>query len=181
MRKYLFYISVLLVFVAIAEVQAKATDEVKDYECSEKEDSRIYCVYKNTNKPVSGKIKKRNGDNYASIENFSKGYLDGLCSYFDADGKIMERTYYKQGVKNGNSKLYYPNRSFRRVVNYKDGLLDGMIDIYDEAGQLLGRMKYKRGKLTHGYCVNANGKKEDFSHQFIRNQPENELVTCGAK
>ena len=106
MKKYLFYISVLLVLLATFKVQARAVDEVKDYECSDQDDGRVYCVYKNTNKPVSGKIKRRQGDNYSSIENFSKGYLDGLCSYFDADGKIMERTYYKQGVKNGNSKLY---------------------------------------------------------------------------
>ena len=181
MKKYLFYVSVLFVLLAAVKAQAKAIDEVKDYDCSKKEDNRIYCVYKNTQKPVTGKIKKRKGDNYVSIENFSKGYFDGLCSYFNADGGIQERSYYKQGIKNGTSKLYYPNRSFKSVINYKDGKLDGMIDIYDKDGQLIGRMKYKKGKLTHGYCVNSEGKKEDFSREFIKNHEENELVTCGAQ
>jgi antitoxin component YwqK of YwqJK toxin-antitoxin module len=179
MRKYWFYLSVLLSVFSTFDVQAKASDEVEDYECSEKEDKRIYCVYKNTFKPVTGKIKKRNGDNYVSIENFSKGYLDGLCSYFNSDGRIKERTYYKQGIKNGTSKIYYPNRSYKSVINYKDGDIDGMVDIYAEDSKLLGRMKYKKGKLVRGYCVNSKGKKEDLSHELIKNHGENALVTCG--
>lgn len=180
MNKKVLCFVILSLNVMALQAYAKASDEVENYTCSEKEDHRIYCVYQDTNKPVSGKIKRHNGDNYASIENFSKGYRDGLNSFFDTDGNIKERSYYKQGVKNGIEKIYYSNRSIRSTANYKNGLLHGNADIYTEDGKLLGRMRYSYGKLARGYC-RKNKEKEDFSPEFIKNHNENELVTCGAQ
>lgn len=163
------------------ETLARADGEVEDYACEEQEDNRVYCYYEQSRKPVTGKIKKRQDGYYTSIENFSRGYRDGLNTFFDEDGYVRERVYYKQGLKNGIDKIYYENRTIKSIAEYNDGILEGQVDVYTEDGKLLGRMRYRKGKLERGYCVNSQGKREKFSDEFMKGQQENQIVTCGAK
>lgn len=147
------------------------------YNCTE--DNNIkYCVDEN-DKPVDGKIAQYDDfGRTVSIENFKKGYLNGLCSYFYQDGTPKERLYYKNGKRNGMYKLYYPQRNIMVSANYKDGLLEGMSDVYLSDNTLYGRMKYKKGKLEKGFCT-KNGKKVDFSNDDLKSHPENVINSCG--
>lgn len=181
MMKYVLYITFLGIMFPWNETFAKASSEVEGYACEEQADKRVYCYYEKSRKPVTGKIKKRQEGYYSSIENFSKGYRDGLNTFFDGDGYVRERVYYKQGLKNGIDKIYYENRTIKSIAEYNEGILEGQVDVYSEDGKLLGRMKYKRGKLEHGYCINSQGKREKFSLEFMKKQQENQLVTCGAE
>lgn len=147
------------------------------YNCQEDNDIK-FCVDAD-NKPVDGKVAQYDDLGTAlSIENFKKGYLNGLSSYFYQDGNPKERLYYKDGQKNGMYKYYYPERNIQISANYKNGLLDGQLDVYLPNNSLYGRMKYKKGRLEKGYCKEG-GKKVDFSRDLLKSYPFNVINTCG--
>lgn len=147
------------------------------YNCQEN-DGIKYCV-DTDNKPVDGKIAQYDAlDRPTSIENFKKGYLNGLCSYFYQDGTPRERLYYKDGKRNGMYKFYYPERNIQISANYKNGMLDGQLDVYLPNNTLYGRMRYKNGYLEKGFCKEG-GKKVDFNKEFLKSYPQNVINTCG--
>lgn len=147
------------------------------YVCTEKSEDIRFCLGEN-DKPLDGKVAEEDGSGgYASIENYKNGYRDGLCTYFK-EGDLSERTYYKSGVKNGMSKLYYSRNIVKISATYKDGKLDGIADVYLPDGSLAGRMKYKKGVLVSGYCK-TDGQKKNFSYGMLKNYPENTLNGCG--
>ena len=149
------------------------------YRCTQDVSDRSFCTDMN-GKPLSGKIAEKLGSSqYLKIENYKKGYRDGLCTYYDEHGVLKERTYYKSGIKNGMSKLYYETNNIKVLANYKDGLLDGIIDIYTSKGKLFGRLRYKKGVLEKGMCY-PNGKKENIKNDVIKNNPFNTIYSCGS-
>ena len=146
--------------------------------CGSDGNGMLYCL-DDKNKPFTGKKNVQLNENrFKSVENFRNGYLDGLCTYFDDRGQRAERAYYKEGIKHGMYKLYYSDNHIKVLANYKDGLLDGMADVYLEDSTLWGRMKYKKGYLEKGYCK-KNGKKENFSNEYIKSYPYNTINSCG--
>ena len=151
----------------------------RDYECTEQEDEVIYCLDEK-GKPLTDKWYKywENGQ-LSSIENFKSGYRDGLNTFFDEDGRVFERMYYKKGLKNGMYKKYYVNRTKQIQGNYEDGLLEGKLELYYLDGKLRGRMTYKRGKLQRGYCVDIDGNRVRFNNEEIGKYQNNEINMCG--
>lgn len=147
------------------------------YSCSKKGEIE-YCIDEQS-KPLKGKYAQKISEgNYASIENFNRGYRNGLCTYFDNAGRRKLRIYYKNGLPNGMCKYYYQNRGIKISANYKDGLLDGYLEVYLIDGRLYGRMRYKKGKLEKGFCM-KNDKKETFDSKMLKSFPENQINSCG--
>ena len=157
---------------------ARSSQEIPiSYNCLKENDGIKYCLDANR-KPLEGKIALKNSDgNYVSIENYKKGYLTGLCSFFYPNGNPKLRLYYKEGRKNGMYKSYYQRRGIEVSANYKNNKLDGMLDLYLVDGKLYGRMRYKNGKLEKGFC-NKNGKKENIKPATLRSFPENQIYNC---
>lgn len=148
------------------------------FNCLKEENDVKYCI-DGKRKPLEGKIALKGSDgDYISIENYKKGHLTGLCSFYYPNGNPKLRLYYKDGRKNGMYKLYYPGRGIEVSANYKDNKLDGMLDLYLVDGTLAGRMRYKNGKLEKGFC-NKNGKKENFKPAMLKSLPENQIYSCG--
>lgn len=158
---------------------ARSSQEIPlSYNCLKEENDVKYCIDGNR-KPLEGKVAlKGDSGNYVSIENYKKGHLTGLCSFFYPNGNPKLRLYYKDGQKNGMYKSYYQNRSISVSANYKDNKLDGMLDLYLEDGKLAGRLRYKNGKLEKGFC-NTKGKKENLKPALIKSVTENKIYTCG--
>lgn len=176
--KHVYHIALCSFVYILFNNSVYAADDVVNYSCAQQENEVTYCL-DSKGKPLSGKVEQiRDDGTPQSIENYSKGYLNGLVTYFDADGKQQERLYYNNGIKNGMYKKYYPNRTIQILANYKKGLLDGRVDLYSDAGKLKGRMYYKNGYLERGYCE-SNGQKQNFSAQKITEQQFNTLVQCG--
>lgn len=146
--------------------------------CYTKGDGLMFCVDEK-GKPYTGRRTVMQSETkYLSIENYRNGYKDGLCTYFDEIGQRRERSYYKQGIKNGTHKIYYSDNNIKILANYKDGEIDGMSDVYSPEGELLGRIKYKKGYMVKGFCKN-NGKKEEFKRETLDSHPYNTLESCG--
>lgn len=159
-------------------LKSSSSEKPISYRCAQDEVGRTFCAYTD-GKPLNGKIAEKNdAGQYSKIENYKKGFLDGLCTYYNERGVLKERTYYKSGLKNGMSKLYYSYNNVQIAANYKNGLLDGMLDIYTTQGKLLGRLRYKKGVLEKGTCY-TNGKKENIKNDTIKNHEFNTIYSCG--
>ena len=160
------------------DVARSSSEKTLNYSCTTNSDNIKYCLDANK-KPLEGKVGLKNSDGgYISIENYKKGYLNGLASYFYENGNPKLRLYYKEGQKNGMYKLYHLGRGIEISANYKNNKLDGGLDVYLADGTLYGRMKYRNGKLEKGYC-NKNGKKENFSSAMLKSHPNNQIYSCG--
>jgi len=160
-------------------LKSSSSEKSISYTCVQDSNDLTFCTDMN-GKPLNGKIaEKISSTEYLKIENYKKGYRDGLCTYYNENGVLKERTYYKSGVKNGMSKLYYSHNNIQALANYKNGLLDGIVDIYTAQGKLLGRLRYKKGVLEKGTCY-PNGKKENIKRDIIKNIEPNQIYGCGA-
>ena len=161
------------------EAHAK-TELVENVECTFNSDKGSEYCLDERGMPFSGKrAQYYNNDTRQSIESYRNGYRDGRVSFFDNDGKISERLYYKSGIKNGMDKVYYSNRTIKYLKNYKDGLLDGRMDIYSEDGTLRGRVTYHHGMLTEGYCVDEEGRKTIIGGKEKSAYKDNNFYDCG--
>ncbi|MBQ9035374.1 MAG: hypothetical protein IJ099_05375 [Alphaproteobacteria bacterium] len=164
-------------------LQSSATQREIPHSCNA-DGERFYCVDEHQ-QPLNGKIYEtwENGK-YKSIINYKKGYADGLATYFNDEGKLMERVYYKQGIKNGMDKIYYDNRTIKVWAQYNNGELDGWQNFYTDEGKQQGKAYYKRGKLTGGYCLADlpnRRQKVNISREQIEKNGFNQLFQCEAK
>lgn len=170
-QKFIFVL--LLLLLSAAEASAGKRDfSDGEYICTEDG----YCETADK-KPLTGTVSRMH-DEYYETADYRNGLRSGLTAVYRR-GTIFSRTYYKKGLKNGEEKFYYPNRTIRVFATYKDGLLDGRSDQYYEDGKLKGRMSYRKGELQSGYCVTAIGKNKD--KRKISDAKFNEIFMCGEK
>ena len=175
---YLFVLLFLCLFSVIAQAKNNKSSD-QEYLCKEI-DKKTYCE-DTKHSPLTGKLRTYyTNDKPKSIENYKRGFRDGLTTFFDSKGNKQERLYYNHGIKNGTDKIYYPNRNIKFSANYDNGLLNSLFEVYNLEGDLLGRMKYKQGVLLKGYCI-ENKKKKNISITELKEHKFNEMFTCGVK
>lgn len=170
------------VFCLMKSLPVLALDEENIEHSCEIKDERSYCVDA-SGAPLNGKIYTTwpESEQYKTIINYKRGYADGLATYFNNEGKLIERVYYKTGIKNGMDKIYYANRTIKIWANYKNGKLDGWQNYFTPEGKLQGKMYYKKGKLTNGFCIAYSDKgklKKTLSTEQIAQNEENKLFLC---
>ncbi len=178
-------ILILMLFGVFFCQQVSANEEERFVEHScEPVDERNYCVDAN-GEPLEGKIYTPWPDGgYKAIINYKNGYADGLATYFNDQGKPIERVYYKSGIKNGMDKIYYANRTIKVWANYKNGKLDGWQNFFTPQGRQQGKMYYKNGKLTDGFCISYNNKRRQKMYLTAEQKEQNEdnqLFFCSAE
>jgi antitoxin component YwqK of YwqJK toxin-antitoxin module len=82
-----------------------------------------------------------------TIENYSKGNLEGLRSVFYASGKIAEEMTYKNNLKNGPYKRYTETGIIIEESNYKNDQFDGLAIFRDaDDGTIVSKGKFVNGK-----------------------------------
>jgi antitoxin component YwqK of YwqJK toxin-antitoxin module len=82
-----------------------------------------------------------------TIENYTKGKLEGLRSVFYASGKIAEETMYKNGLKNGPYNKYTESGIIIEESNYKNNEFDGLAIFRDaDDGTIVSKGKFVNGK-----------------------------------
>ncbi len=82
-----------------------------------------------------------------TIENYTKGKLEGLRSVFYASGKIAEETMYKNDLKNGAYKRYTESGIIIEESNYKNNEFDGLAIFRDaDDGTIVSKGKFVNGK-----------------------------------
>lgn len=168
MKKFMLWSLCSLAFFAYSAAAKEKILTADDIKCSADES---YCENAE-GRPLTGKVSRYNGENKV-LQNYKTGLLSGLTTVWNAEGKIVSKTYYKYGQKNGIERFYYDNRTIKSAVEYKDGKLHGRVDYYTEKGKLKGRLSYKNGYFEKGYCV-VDGQKQE-----IRAARTTEIMTCG--
>jgi len=84
-----------------------------------------------------------------TIENYSKGKLEGLRSVFYASGKLAEETIYKNNLKNGPYKRYTETGILIEESSYKNNQYDGLATFRDpDDGNIVSKGKFTDGKKT---------------------------------
>ena len=93
----------------------------------------------------------------------SEGQLNGKTRigkwvYYQPDGKtILSFENYKNGLLNGESKTFYPNKQVAEILNFKNDKLHGNIKHYTKKGTILDDVNYVDG-ILHGYAKYYNEK-----------------------
>lgn len=84
-----------------------------------------------------------------TIENYSKGKLEGLRSVFYPNGKIAEEMIYKNNLKNGVYKRYTETGIIIEESNYKNNEFDGLAIFRDpDDGNIVSKGKFTNGKKS---------------------------------
>ncbi len=82
-----------------------------------------------------------------TIENYSKGKLEGLRSVFYSNGKIAEEIIYKEDKKNGSYKKYTESGIIIEESNYKNDQFEGLAIFRDaDDGNIVSKGKFVNGK-----------------------------------
>ena len=72
---------------------------------------------------------------------------DGLVKETFMGGVLQEEAYYKNGKKNGVTKLYNEKGVLRGEFNFKNGKQEGLSKTYHSTGELFKEIMFKNGKL----------------------------------
>jgi antitoxin component YwqK of YwqJK toxin-antitoxin module len=72
---------------------------------------------------------------------------DGLVKESFMDGAIREEAHYKNGKKDGVTKLYNKKGVLRGEFNFKNGKQEGLSKTYHSTGELFKEIMFKNGKL----------------------------------
>ncbi|MBX9887631.1 MAG: hypothetical protein K2Y30_06825 [Flavobacteriaceae bacterium] len=93
-----------------------------------------------------------------TLENYSKGKLEGLRSVFYINGKIAEEQFYKNDQKNGSYKKYAENGIVLEESIYKNNQYDGVAIFRDPDGSMVSKGKFTNGKKTGLWSFFEKGK-----------------------
>jgi len=100
----------------------------------------------------------KNSKQPMSIENYVNGKLNGKVIVFFSDGKIASETHYKNGIKEGISKLYSEKGIILEEIPYKNNKFDGWVTYRNTKGQLIAQGMYEKGLKKGIWKFYENGK-----------------------
>ncbi|PHI07898.1 DnaJ domain-containing protein [Fusobacterium polymorphum] len=108
--------------------------------------------------------------------------LDGTIEEYYKNGKILMRTPFKNGLKNGKMEAFYESGKIKVEIPYNRGVIDGIAKEYFESGRLAKEIHYKNGKemFYKSYFDNDNKQeKEKYSNGYSKDNPNRYYVILG--
>jgi antitoxin component YwqK of YwqJK toxin-antitoxin module len=141
-------------------------------EFRESSDTVDVTYYTQLGKPISkGKMldRKREGewlyfhqesDSIMMSEIYHKDTLNGLQKTYFTNGRLAEKTEYKDGLKHGSSEIYTDKGQITKDLHYKNGELHGKATYYNDKGEKLIEGTYIEGKKTGNWKYFSEGKLE---------------------
>jgi antitoxin component YwqK of YwqJK toxin-antitoxin module len=95
---------------------------------------------------------------------FKNGLLNGECRVYFLSGKAEKEGFFKSGKAEGKSKLYYPDGSLKGVSEFKNGIRNGETFLYYKNGALKAKLFFKNGKPAGEQVMYyENGKPESLT------------------
>jgi antitoxin component YwqK of YwqJK toxin-antitoxin module len=79
---------------------------------------------------------------FASVEYFAAGKRNGLCSYYNMNGYIIEESEYLSDSLNGISKTYSSVGTLKEIAEFRKGRREGLTKYYNYKKQLVEEMEY---------------------------------------
>lgn len=108
--------------------------------------------------------------------------LDGTIEEYYKNGKILMRTPFKNGLKNGKMEAFYESGKIKVEIPYSKGIVDGIAKEYFESGRLAKEIHYKDGKemFYKSYFDNDNKQeKEKYSNRYSKDNPDRYYAILG--
>lgn len=108
--------------------------------------------------------------------------LDGTIEEHYKNGKILMRTPFKNGLKNGKMEAFYESGKIKVEIPYNRGVVDGIAKEYFESGRLAKEIHYKNGKemFYKSYFDNDNKQeKEKYSNGYSKDNPNRYYAILG--
>lgn len=96
-------------------------------------------------------------------------------------GRILEKSYYTDGVKNGSARLFFENGMLLSEATYADGKEEGVAKIYYASGDLLAAVTFEKGKAVAGHCRTRNGENRELDVADLAAFQDNGRLPCTAK
>ena len=75
--------------------------------------------------------------------------LDGAFAVFYPDKNLEEQGLFKNGLRSGEWKIWYPGGKLHSIVHWEDGIKVGAFTEYDIQGAKLKEGYYKNGNLYY--------------------------------
>jgi antitoxin component YwqK of YwqJK toxin-antitoxin module len=97
-------------------------------------------------------------NNIMTLENYTADKLNGVRKVYYRSTTLAEETYYKNGLKNGISKLFSEKGVIIDEHNYKDDKFHGVAVYYAGSGVKLYEGSYANGLKTGIWKFYENGK-----------------------
>ena len=108
--------------------------------------------------------------------------LDGTIEEYYKNGKILMRTPFKNGLKNGKMEAFYESGKIKVEIPYNRDVVDGIAKEYFESGRLAKEIHYKNGKemFYKSYFDNDNKQeKEKYSNGYSKDNPNRYYAILG--
>lgn len=134
-------------------------------------DNSAYTIFYNQNKFIvsegkvinklfegSWKYYHENSKIVMTIENYSKGKLEGVRSVFYLNGKIAEEMNYKNNLKEGIYKKYTEEGIILEESNYKNNNYNGLATFKEADGAIASKGQFINGKKTGVWQFYEKGK-----------------------
>lgn len=94
-------------------------------------------------------IKKYMSGNHLAMETtFKNGVKEGLTKTFYPSGKVRGTFWYENGLREDSAKWYFEEGQIFRITPYKRDTVDGIQTQYFRSGKLKARIGYKKGFRT---------------------------------
>jgi len=185
-KRLLQVLLIILIFVNITSGNAQILK--KQYNSRDivlnRQDTTIYCsvLIDKSNRPVktdrmyfwymNGKMGKNMGG-YA-------GYLmHGEYKVFVDENKLIEKGFFKHGLKDGRWITWYGNGNIMETILYKEGLKNGPNIKYSEQGMRMDTVIFKNDKVTQPFNIKTffagfRGIKKDVEDDNLKKVEEHE-------
>ena len=123
-----------------------------------KGDTSIYCsvVLNREKKDVDDKLTYYwylNGTYGSNMGGYAGYLLHGEYTAFAGKNKLIEKGYYKQGLKQGKWKIWYLNGNLKETIKYRNGMKNGYNIIYNNKGLAVDSVYYKDDIVTVPFTV----------------------------
>lgn len=96
----------------------------------------------------------KNGDIHMSVGNYEGLLINGAYTKFNVQGGILEKGWFKNGLKVNDWVVWHKNGRRATVATYKKGLKCGKYVVYDTLGTKVTKGRFKKN-VKHGTWVNA--------------------------
>jgi hypothetical protein len=100
----------------------------------------------------------------------------GLVTQVNPETKVKNEINYKDGLKDGESRSYYPNGALWKKTNYHQGNLHGLAQIFYEDGTLKREANYKDDQRDGAYTEFFKSGNPKFEASFKKGLPQIDYI-----
>lgn len=156
------------IFSFYDDTKAKSIIATREFNAK---DNSAYTIFydQNKNKVSEGKVVNKlfegqwkyyhqASKNIMTMENYSKGKLDGLRTVFYISGKVAEEINYKNNLKNGFYKKYTEKGVVLEESIFKNNIYNGLAIFSDANGNIVSKGQFVNGKKSGVWQFFEKGK-----------------------